>query len=319
MTEKNTKITSPIQWVGGKSQLLPTLHKHFPQGLETGEITTYVEPFFGGGAVFFDIANRYSETLEQLIVNDINPNLVNLYRVIQQSPDALIERLTNLREQYLALDFDGKSAMYYNMREQFNTVITSPLTNDASSEAAVSRAAMLVFINKTCFNALYRVNRRGLLNSPFGKQEKPSFFNEENLRNVHELFKKTTILWGDYSQTFEYAGENTFVYLDPPYRPLTQTASFNAYDSSVFSDNEQVALGGFIHKLDEKGAKIMLSNSDPKNNDENDAFFDNLYETMRIERVSALRRVSSKASTRGAISEILVMNYENESDDVREQ
>lgn len=286
-----------LKWPGGKTQLLQHLRTRYPEGT----IGTYVEPFIGGGAVLFDILS--TREIGNAVINDINPNLVNVYRTVQQRPEELIARLRSIQENYLSSDTVGRADKFYEYRSEFNQNLAE------YTEPNVDQAALLIFLNKTCFNGLYRVNRSGAFNSPHGRYASPLICDEENLKAVSEVLQRVTILNGDYRGTLPHISDKTFLYLDPPYRPLTKTASFNAYDSSVFDDTAQRELADFITESHNRGAKILLSNSDPKNADEEDEFFDELYAQYTITRVPARRAISSKASTRGKINEILVTNY----------
>lgn len=294
-----------LKWVGGKTQLLPRIREQYPSGFSDGTVDTYVEPFLGGGAVFFDVMNTYRDVLRDVVINDVNANIVNAYRVVRDDVEALVEDLRAVQERYLSADVDSRASMFHELREEYNDVIMEPLTaND------VRRASLLIFLNKTCFNGLYRVNKRGRFNSPHGRYASPRILNEENLRASSSMLDGVTVLNGDYDDVSSYVDySRSFVYLDPPYRPVSRTASFNSYDSSVFDDEAQGALGDFVRDADSSGAHILLSNSDPKNVDPDDDFFDDLYAGFTVSRVPARRSVSSKASTRGAIHEVLVSNY----------
>ena len=289
-----------LKWAGGKSQLLGELRKLYP--ITQHHLTNYVEPFVGGGAVFFDVLN--TSTITKATLNDINPNLINAYRVIQEDSEALLSALNNLQEAYLAQDPEGRETAFYARREAYNNLATAPLDGNN-----VQRAALFIFLNKTCFNGLHRVNSKGFFNVSHGKYKRPLICDEERIRAVAKALQSVNILLGDYRKTLDYIDSNTFLYLDPPYRPLTTSANFNAYDSTVFGDTAQQELADFIKEADAKGAKILLSNSDPKNANPDDNFFDDLYSELKVQRVSARRAISSKGTGRGAISEILVTNY----------
>lgn len=290
-----------VKWVGGKTQLLSVIQTFYPfhLGLPTRK---YVEPFVGGGAVFFDILSHNGA--EKSIINDINPNLINAYRTVKDNIDELVESLRAMEKEYLAGSPEERANFFYARRSDYNEVVTNPLDGND-----VRRAALFLYLNKTCFNGLYRINRSGKFNSPHGRYKSPNISNEAVLRLAHQALQNTEILLGDYRATLPYVDESTFLYLDPPYRPLTASASFNAYDASVFDDTAQRELADFISQADARGAKIMLSNSDPKNADPDDSFFDDLYANHTIRRIPARRAISSKASTRGEINEIIVMNY----------
>ncbi len=295
-----------FKWAGGKGQLLHEFDCRLPPGLKDGSLDRYVEPFIGGGAVFFFIMQYLP--IRQSVICDANQELVLTYRVVQQDVDALIILLGEYQKQYDALDSEGRKEMYLQVRSDLNA---SRSSCDFSTYGPgwVERAAKLLFLNRTCFNGLFRMNSKGEFNVPFGKYANPSIMNEMNLRKVSALLARTTILWGDFSTCLDFIDDRTFVYLDPPYRPLNDTAKFTSYSHDGFSDEDQRRLAGFFRDADQKGARVMLSNSDPKNEDPDDHFFDDLYREFRIERVLAKRSINSDAEKRGSISEIIVMNY----------
>lgn len=294
-----------LKWIGGKTQLLPRLRDRYPEGLATGEVTTYVEPFIGGGAVFFDVMGTYGASIERSVINDINPNLVNAYRVIRDDFSGLVSTLKDMKADYMGKDAEARAQTYYAHRESYNKLILDDV--DANN---VDRAALLIFLNKTCFNGLYRVNNAGKFNAAHGRYENPLIVDEANMKSVSACLQNTEILLGSYKGTASWANQkNTFVYLDPPYRPLTKTAKFSSYDVSVFGDTAQEELGDYVRDADIAGAKILLSNSDPKNIDPDDNFFDDLYSDLVVDRVPARRSVSCKATTRSKINEVLVSNY----------
>lgn len=288
-----------IKWAGGKSQLLPSLRKLYP---DTSAVTKYVEPFVGGGAVLFDVINTLD--VKEAVINDINPNLINAYRVVKEDLGSLLEVLSLMQSDYIALDEEGRAEFYYAQRDAYNL-----LTTEALGGRDVLRAALFIFLNKTCFNGLYRVNRNGKFNVPHGRYKNPAICNTPVLTSASKALQGVEIRLGDYRDVLPLVDEKTFLYLDPPYRPLTKSASFNSYDSSVFDDEAQRELARFIAAADNKGSKILLSNSDPKNSDPKDNFFDDLYADRNIQRVAARRAISSKSSTRGEINEIIVTNY----------
>lgn len=298
------KIKPFLKWAGGKTQLLPVITEKLPDNIDM--LTRYVEPFLGAGAVFFSLAKE--NHFDEYIINDINVKLINLYRTIRDNVEELIIELTNIREEYMALnDLEAKGEYFYTMREEFNT--TGTLT--------IRMAALFIFLNKTCFNGLYRENASGGFNVPFNKSNNPSIFEEGQLREISKLLNikneqgnsKVKILNLSFEELGEYIDNNTFVYLDPPYRPVTK-GGFNSYNKSSFNDEEQERLAQFYREMHGKGASLMLSNSDPKNLDEEDEYFDELYNGFNIMRVNASRMINSDAKARGAITEILVCNYE---------
>ncbi len=287
-----------IKWVGGKGQLIEEIEKMLPSDGEK-VLTKYAEPMVGGGALLFNVLSRHQ--FDELYISDINPELINAYIAIKQNVEALIKRLNEMQMTFLPLDENGRKYYYYNVRDKFNTV---KLSDSTSAE----KAAYFIFLNKTCFNGLYRVNRKGLFNVPMGSYKNPTICDADNLRNIHEALQNVTIVCGDYSQSQSFIDSETFVYLDPPYRPISETSAFTSYNSDAFDDSEQIRLAKFIDEINAAGAKIVLSNSDPKNVNEEDNFFDNLYKNYKINRVEASRAINSKGDKRGKINELLICN-----------
>jgi DNA adenine methylase len=295
-----------LKWAGGKGQLLEQIKSFLPQELGEGKINRYIEPFLGGGAVFFYLAQTYPFT--EIILIDINPELVLAYQVIQKDVDILIEYLGKMQDEYLPLEQKGREKYYYQIREIFNQELKS-LDFCVYSSEWIPRAAQIIFLNRTCFNGLFRVNSQGKFNVPMGKYKQPLICNSENLRLVSELLQGAKIYLGSYNQCQAWADKSTFVYFDPPYRPLNITSSFTSYSQHNFNDEEQIKLASFYDLLDKQGVKLMLSNSDPKNQNPNDDFFDDLYKKYHIHRLQASRAINSKAAKRGLIQEVLVINY----------
>lgn len=295
-----------FKWAGGKSQLLSEFEHRFPSGLADGRIDRYVEPFMGGGAVFFFVMQRYP--IRESIICDANEELVLTYRVVKDHADALIDLLRAYQSRYDRLDESGRSEMFLEVRATLNAG-REGFDYSAYHGGWVERAAALIFLNRTCFNGLFRVNSKGLFNVPFGRYRNPSIVNEANLRLASGLLARTTILSGDFLQSLPFIDERTFVYLDPPYRPLNRTSRFTSYSHEGFTDADQVRLADFFRQADHAGGRVMLSNSDPKNEDPDDDFFDTLYQGYWIGRVPAKRMINSDSGKRGAINEILVMNY----------
>lgn len=285
-----------IKWAGGKSQLLNTIREKYPR-----KIDKYCEPFVGGGAVLLDVLANCQP--KEVLINDINAELVNTYLQIKNSVDELIEMLFEMQDNFWAKNDDERKVMYIAKRERFNE-----LKVNGDECVNLEKAALFIFLNKTCFNGLYRVNRKGLFNVPIGSYKKPPICDAENLRLISGLLKNVQIKCGDYSECSDFIDENTFVYIDPPYRPLTATASFTSYSENEFGDKQQIELGKFVDKISAKGAKVVVSNSDPKNSDESDSFFDDLYSSYTIMRVSAKRMINSKATGRGNVNELLICN-----------
>ncbi|MGB5769720.1 MAG: Dam family site-specific DNA-(adenine-N6)-methyltransferase [Crocosphaera sp.] len=299
------KPSPVLKWAGGKTQLLPEIKSHYPQQLKQGKITTYLEPFFGGGAVFFDIYSQFN--IKKAYVFDKNLELIILYKVIQNNVDDLIKELSILEQNYLSLDNERRKIFYYKARDDYNTFDKNTDANDYKEEW-IKRAAYTIFINKTCFNGLYRVNRKGYFNVPMGRYKNPKILNKDNLIAVNKAFKIAEIKHKDFAEVLNYADKSTFIYYDPPYRPISETANFNAYSSLEFNDDEQKRLRDIFVKVSNQGALQMLSNSDPTNYVD-DPFFDELYQKFNISRILASRMINSKGNRRGKIREILVTNY----------
>ncbi|MFA5347660.1 MAG: DNA adenine methylase [Methanoregula sp.] len=297
-----------LKWAGGKTQLLGEFCKRLPERLENGEITHYVEPFIGGGAFFFYLNQRFS--FDQCSICDANEELILAYRVIKRSVNQLINELEILESGYLSRDDKERELFYYEVRDSFNKELPGIDFQNYSSGWA-GRAAKIIFLNRTCYNGLFRVNSRGEFNVPFGGYKNPDILNAGNLRGVAAILKNTNtrIMSGDFTRCRNYVDDQTFVYFDPPYRPLSHTSSFTSYSKDGFSDTDQVRLADFFKELDAKGATIMLSNSDPRNRDSLDTFFDDLFSGYTIERVPARRIINSNGARRGNIDELIITNY----------
>lgn len=300
-----SKPSPVLKWAGGKTKLLPQIRARYPQQLSRGTIDIYIEPFLGGGAVFFDIVNNFK--IEKAYLFDTNPELVILYKVIQYDVDSLISELSQIAVTYLALEEQDRKIYYYSQREQYNNFDKQVDTDNYCSKWT-KRAALTIFLNKTCFNGLYRVNNQGKFNVPMGKYKNPSILNIDNLRAVNQAFKTAHIAQKDFAEVIKIANNKTFIYYDPPYRPISKTASFNSYSVNEFGDREQLRLRDVFVEASQFGAMQMLSNSDPTNYTEDD-FFDDLYQQFKIDRISASRAINSKADSRGTIREIIVTNY----------
>ena len=287
-----------VKWAGGKRQLLLDLAARIPKDFETN-ITTYIEPFVGGGAFLFWIAEHF-QNLKRFIINDVNPALVNVYQTIRDTPQPLVAELKELQSQYDDLSSeDMRKELYLRVRDAFNVQNSLPTL----------QAAFFIFLNHTCFNGLYRVNAKGLFNVPSGKYAHPQISDEENIYAVSKVLAKAEIMTGDFTQAVAEADQYSFVYFDPPYRPLSMTSSFCSYSEDGFTDNEQRRLAKCCRELNSIGVRWLLSNSDPKNTCPEDTFFDDLYHGFNIQRVSANRMINSNASKRGKLSELLISNY----------
>ncbi len=290
-----------IKWVGGKGQLLEQLEALLPADFDNWDNATYIEPFVGGGAMLFHMLQKHPN-IKRAVINDINHDLIVCYQTVRDNVEELIPSLRKIEKCYHALpDMDAKREMYMEVRSRYNEKNLNPIEN----------TTLFFFLNRTCFNGLYRVNRKGLFNVPCGKYMTPQICDEATLRADSELLKRVEILEGDFVRTLDFAQEQTLFYFDPPYRPLSDTSSFNDYTKDAFNDDSQVRLKVFCDVVDEQGHKFMLSNSDCKGKNEEDNFFDVLYEAYQIERVIASRNVNANGAKRGKITEILVRNYIN--------
>ena len=289
-----------LKWAGGKGQLIKEIEKYYP--FEKGKITKYAEPFVGGGAVLFDILSKYD--IEEVYISDINAELINTYVIVREHIDELVKLLIKYQNEYVPLDKDNRKNYYIEKRNRFNDI----KVNGTETEN-IEKAALMIFLNKTCFNGLYRVNRKGLFNVPMGAYKNPLICDEKNLRAVSEKLQNVKIVCGDYKKSDDFIDENTFVYFDPPYRPLTETASFTAYTENLFDDEKQIELANFVKRMSDKGAKVVVSNSDPKNANEEDDFFDKIYAIHKIKRVEATRMINCNSDLRGKIKELLISNF----------
>lgn len=292
-----------LKWAGGKSQLIPEIQSVLSLKFNhDNDPFTYIEPFIGGGAVLFYMFKTFPN-LETAIINDINPDLTTAYQTIKTSPQQLIDTLENIEKEYYHLNsIDSKNEFFLERRQEFNQ-------KKKQNQNNVENTALLVFLNRTCFNGLYRVNSKGLFNVPFGKYIKPKICDTENIWSVHQCLQKTTILNGDFENTLKYADKNALFYLDPPYKPIKITSSFTSYTKENFDDSDQLRLKEFCDKINAKNCKFIQSNSDVRNYDEKNSFFDELYKKYNINRVKARRNINSKGAKRGKIDEILIHNF----------
>lgn len=295
------KIRPFVKWAGGKGSLIPQLNNFYPYELKNGIIERYIEPFVGGGAVLIDILQKYD--VQEAYAFDINIDLINSYNVIKNDVEEIITNLKQMEIEYLQLEQEERKNYFYNKRDEYNSYALE------ENEQNVQRAAQFIYLNRTCFNGLYRVNKEGKFNVPVGSYKNPMICDEENLRKLSELIQNVQFQYGDYRRSMEYVTENTFVYFDPPYRPLNVTSGFTSYTKEDFNDDSQRELAAFYRKLNERNAKLMLSNSNPKNINEEDHFFDNIYHGFNIDEIYASRMINANSKGRGKISEILVTNY----------
>ncbi|MCG6191444.1 DNA adenine methylase [Maribellus maritimus] len=286
-----TTVKPFLKWAGGKSNLLPQMTGLFPKELE--KFDTFIEPFVGGGAVLFHILSYYPN-IKNVVINDINARLMNTYVILKESPRDLISILDKYQTRFWSLSPLEQKQFYLEKRERFNSVNTKP----------VEAAALFLFLNRTCFNGLYRVNKNGKFNVPFGQYQKPLICNPELIIELSKLLQKVTILNGDYAHTIANFRGNTFVYFDPPYRPISQTSNFTTYSSEGFDETQQKRLACFCRLLD-FDSKWMLSNSCPMD----DNFFNEHYTGYKIRQIKARRSIGASVKSRGNIQELLITNY----------
>lgn len=306
--ENRSKQARPfLKWAGGKSQLLEQFEEYYPIELKHGQIDRYIEPFIGGGAVFFHIAHKYN--IKKAYLYDINPELILVLKTVQQSPFVLIERLDEISERYKELSLEARRNLYYEMREKYNRR-RNQMNYESYSDAWVLRAAQLIFLNKTCFNGLFRMNTKGEFNVPYGSYQNPRILDGDNIISASKLLQIAEIKTGDFENCETHVTSSSFIYFDPPYRPISQTASFTAYSKLNFDDKSQIRLARFFRYLDKTHhIKIMLSNSDPMNEDPSDLFFEDLYSGFNIRKVHANRMINCNGKKRGQINELLITNY----------
>lgn len=298
----DVSIAKPfLKWAGGKGQLIPAIEAALPKDLSTKKGLTYIEAFIGSGAVMFWFLRQY-KNVTKAIINDVNEDLIKAYFIIQKEPINLIKKLDTIQNQYYNLNNEEERKQFFlQKREDFNSRHLNELEN----------TALLIFLNRTCFNGLYRVNSNNQFNVPFGKYNRPKICDSDTIMADSAVLKKVTILHGDYKDSINFATKNSFFYFDPPYKPISKTSSFNSYAKDTFDDKEQIRLKEFCDMLTLNGYQWLLSNSDPKNNDPADNFFDNLYsgDSIAIDRVKAKRVINSNAAKRGEIYELLISNY----------
>ena len=249
------RIKPFAKWAGGKNSLIPQLSKYYPIELKEGTIERYIEPFVGGGAVLIDILQNYD--IKEAFAFDINADLINCYNVIKSNVQDLIKELSKKQKEFLFLNDEDRTKYFYDIRDEYNSYTLE-------NKLDVKRASEFIFLNRTCFNGLYRVNKSGKFNVPCGKYKNPTICDKENLQGLSELIQNVTFKCGDYKESEKLINSNTFVYFDPPYRPLNTTSGFTSYTKEDFNDEDQKELANYYNKLSLKNAKLMLSNSNPK-------------------------------------------------------
>lgn len=298
---KKVPLKPFVKWAGGKGQLLAEIRKSYPVGMGD-TIKKYAEPFVGGGAVLFDLLSSYS--FEKVYISDVNAELINTYRIVRDEAENLIELLLQYEKEYIPMDDSRRKSYYYTKRKRFNDLKTSN-----AGTLSLESAALFIFLNRTCYNGLYRVNRKGLFNVPVGSYKKPVICDAGNLMNISCALKNVEIVCDDYKKSFDFIDNTTFVYFDPPYRPLNPTSSFTSYSEDGFDDMAQRSLAEYVTLLTKVGAKVIVSNSDPKNQNPKDNFFEELYKNFNIKKIKASRNINSKSAARGKISELLICNF----------
>lgn len=276
-----------IKWVGGKTQLLSEIERFLPKDFKD---ITYIEPFVGGGATLFFILNTHPE-IKRVVISDINKDLIDTYKIVRDKPIELINYLQNIANEYLPLSEEDRKKYFLLKRELYNTKKLGELEN----------SALFIFLNKTCFNGLYRVNSKGLFNNSFGDYKNPKICDRKTIIEDSKLLQKVEISNIDFEETIKYVGDNTFFYLDPPYKPISKTAKFTSYTKEAFNDEEQLRLRDFCINLDLLGYKFLLSNSDNK------LFYD-IYSKFIINKVYASRNISSDPDKRKGVTELLITN-----------
>lgn len=281
-TRVSQKVPKPfLKWVGGKGRLLDQLLPLFPKTFEA-----YYEPFFGGGAVFFALAPVTGQ------INDVNKALMSAYVNVRDDVEEVIDGLRKIENEYISLDKDKRQDYYYKRREEYNN----------EEPTSLSKTVLLIFLNKTCFNGLYRENRKGGFNVPHGSYANPTICDETTLRCTSKALRYVKVTSGPFADAVKDAKDGDFVYFDPPYYPINPTSSFTSYSIDDFLDDDQRQLKTVIDDLTRRGVKVALSNSDTP-------FIRDLYKDYRQEFVMAGRAINSVGSKRGKVSEIVVLNY----------
>lgn len=285
-----------VKWVGEKRQLINQIRRYYPY-YQYQNINKYAEPFVGGGAVLFDILNTFC--LREVYISDLNEELILTYKTIRDSPYDLIELLSRYQQDFLICPLNEKEDYYLEQRRKYNSM----------KSLTIEKAALFIFLNKTCFNGLYRVNKRGEFNVPRGSYLSPVICDKANILAVSSKLQSIEIVASDYRKCYSFVDQNTFVYLDPHYRVLSNVKNTIHYTVAPFNDKQQIELADFFLDLDSTGAKLLMSNSNPKNSNIYDNFFEILYENFYIYYVNAKRSINSNPYGRGSISELLISNY----------
>lgn len=301
---KEKKAKPFVKWAGGKSQLIEQLDAKLPEGFDRRQDITYIEPFVGGGAMLFYMLQRYPN-IRRAVINDVNPDLTRCYQTVKDAPEELIASLQDIQNAYYALSTENaRRDFFLDVRDRYNEKNLDPIENTTK----------FIFLNRTCFNGLYRVNKKGLFNVPFGKYINPQICDPTTIRLDSELLQRVHIITGDFEATLDHVGNGyNFFYFDPPYRPLNATSSFNSYSKDDFNDKEQIRLRDFCAVLNERlGVNWMLSNADCSAKNPEDTFFEDIYADFFINRVYASRAINANPTKRGKLTELLICNYRPE-------
>ncbi len=306
MKEVQDPIKPFIKWAGGKTQMLDQIALHYPIELLTGQIKNYYEPFLGGGACFLTISNKFN--FDKVILSDINHELIIAYKVVQKDVCSLIEYLVLYKKKYLSLNEKQKEEYYYDMRVAYNLNRFS-INYNKYNDSWISRAAQLIFLNKTCFNGLFRINQKGDFNVPFGKRYNPKIFDETNLMKISKNLQNSEIVVSDFSKMLDDVENDSFVFLDPPYRPLFKSTNFTSYTKHDFKEKDQIRLAIFMNALSNKGVKVMLTNSDPENETTTDSFFEDHYSNFNIRKIQTSRMINNNSGNRNILNDLLITNY----------
>lgn len=283
MTPRNKDIQARpfLKWVGGKAQLLSQFEQYYPK-----DFNNYFEPFIGGGALFFNLSPTKAH------INDVNATLISAYKNIKNKPEEVMKILKKLESEYKNGNEESKKELFYKIRDKFNN----------TSDAELKKSAYLIFLNKTCFNGMYRENSKGGFNTPFGKAKNPTILDRENILLVSKVLKHAKLTSVSFEKAVAEAKKGDFVYFDPPYHPLNETAKFTSYHKDSFTKEDQLRLRDVFDELDKRGCYVMLSNS-------HTPFINDIYKKYRRETVMANRAINCKASGRGKIKELLILNY----------
>lgn len=290
-----------LKWAGGKTQLINEIKNRFPEDIiKSKKIENYCEPFIGGGALFFDLMSYFD--VKESYISDINSELILVYKTIQKDYKKLIEELFYIKDQFYSSN--DRKEFYLNIRKNFNESIPYFDYEKYSSDEYVTRSSWMIFMNKTCFNGLFRLNKKGEFNVPFGKYKNPKIFDQNNIKSCALALKDTKIVCNSFLFSKNFINSNSLVYLDPPYRPISNSSNFTSYSKFGFDDDDQRDLADYYGDITKIGAKAILSNSYCE-----DGFFDELYGNFNINLVKAKRSINRDGKKRGNVKEILVTNY----------